>query len=72
MLFVDGNHENHDLLDALAVSHWNGGRAHVLPGRPHVIHLMRGQFYEVPDRGRWFVMGGARSQDREWRIEGRS
>ena len=71
-LFVDGNHENHDLLDGYAVSEWCGGRVHVLPGHPHVIHLMRGQAYDVDVHGRWFVLGGARSQDRQWRVEGRT
>lgn len=71
-LFVDGNHENHDLLDGYQVGEWCGGKVHVLPGHPHVIHLMRGQAFEVEGRGRWFVMGGARSQDRQWRVEGRT
>ena len=62
-LFVDGNHENHDLLDAMPVTEWRGGRAHVLPGHPHVIHLMRGQVYEMGELGRWFCFGGASSHD---------
>lgn len=39
-LFVDGNHENHDRLDAMPVSEWNGGNVHFV--RPNVIHLIRG------------------------------
>ncbi len=38
-LFVDGNHENFDRLDAYPVEEWNGGKVHKL--RPSVIHLMR-------------------------------
>ena len=39
-LFVDGNHENFDLLNTLPERQWNGGRVHVV--REHVLHLMRG------------------------------
>ena len=35
--FVDGNHENFDLLDALPEESWNGGMVHRL--RPSVVHL---------------------------------
>lgn len=68
-VFVDGNHENHDLLDAMPVTSWHGGRVHRLPGHPHVIHLMRGETYEV-EGGTWWCFGGARSHDRKWRTPG--
>ena len=42
-LFVDGNHENFDLLNTLPERQWNGGRVHVV--REHVLHLMRGQVF---------------------------
>lgn len=71
-LFLDGNHENHDLLDSFEVDEWCGGKVHVVPGCAHVRHLMRGQVYRISGHGTWFVMGGARSQDREWRVEGRT
>ncbi|MBP3885099.1 MAG: hypothetical protein J6D54_09210, partial [Olsenella sp.] len=74
-LFVDGNHENFDLIDAFDVSEMFGGRVQVVPGYPHVIRLMRGEVYDLPvargdaARGdaapgetvRCFVMGGAPS-----------
>lgn len=44
-LFVDGNHENFDLLDGYPVSQWNGGKVHFI--RPDIIHLMRGQVYTI-------------------------
>jgi hypothetical protein len=72
-LFVDGNHENHDLLDSMPVSEWMGGHAHIDPRWPHIVHMMRGEVYEVPDSGetvRIFAFGGARSHDIEWRTEG--
>lgn len=73
-LFCDGNHENHDALDALPEEERFGGRVHVVPGHPHVIHLMRGYVYDLPfGHGKTasaLVMGGARSTDRAWRTEG--
>ena len=75
-LFVDGNHENHDIIDAYPVSERFGGRVQVVPGHPHVIHLMRGHVYDLsvsPGKAsRCLVMGGASSPDRAWRIEGES
>lgn len=71
-LFVDGNHENYDLLDALPTREWRGGTVGVLPDYPNILHLRRGQIYEMGQAGRWFVMGGAASHDTEWREEGKS
>ena len=45
ILFVDGNHENFDLLNNYPVSNWKGGKVHFI--RPNVIHLMRGEVYEI-------------------------
>ena len=59
-LFVDGNHENFDLLNAYPEQEWNGGRVHVV--RPHVLHMMRGQIFEIGGLI-WFTMGGAASHD---------
>lgn len=59
-LFVDGNHENYDLLNSYPVEKWNGGHVHFI--RPSVVHLMRGQFFEI-DGKRIFTMGGASSHD---------
>ena len=59
-LFVSGNHENYDLLSHYPVQHWNGGIVQFI--RPSVIHLMRGQVYEMVGK-RFFTMGGASSHD---------
>ena len=59
-LFVDGNHENFDLLNTLPEKEWNGGRVHVV--REHVLHLMRGQVFDFGGLA-WFTMGGAASHD---------
>lgn len=66
-LFVDGNHENHDMLDSYPVSEWHGGKVHFI--RPSVIHLMRGQIFEINGRT-FFTMGGAQSTDKWARKEG--
>ena len=68
-LFVDGNHENHDALDAMEVSEWNGGKVHKISDR--IIHLMRGQVYTIEGKT-YFTMGGAASIDKYWRKEGSS
>ena len=59
-LFVDGNHENFDLLGQFPISDWNGGKVQFI--RNSVIHLMRGQVYGI-DGKRCFTMGGAASHD---------
>ena len=60
--FVSGNHENYDALARYPVEAWHGGR--VQPVRPHVLHLMRGQVFELA-RLTFFTMGGAASHDIE-------
>ena len=59
-LFVDGNHENFDRLLAYPVEEWHGGKIHKI--RPTVIHLMRGQVFEIEGK-RIFTFGGASSHD---------
>lgn len=61
-LFVDGNHENYDILDSLAVSEWNGGKVHKI--RPSVLHLMRGEIFTIEGK-KFFTFGGASSHDIE-------
>ena len=67
--FVDGNHENHHALAGLPVREWNGGFVH--EARPHVLHLMRGEVFDI-DGLTVLAMGGAASNDRQYRKEGRS
>ena len=59
-LFISGNHENFDLLSKYPTEEWNGGKIQRI--RPHVIHLMRGQMFELQGRT-FFTMGGAQSHD---------
>lgn len=60
LCFCDGNHENFDRLYKYPVKEWNGGKVHEI--RPHILHLMRGEVFDVQDK-KIFVMGGASSHD---------
>lgn len=68
-LFVDGNHENFDLLKTYPVSEWHGGKVQYIT--PHILHLMRGEVYDIAGFT-IFCFGGAQSTDKEWRKEGES
>ena len=60
LLFVDGNHENHERLNSLPIKEWNGGKVHVV--RDNILHLMRGEVFNI-EGNTIFTMGGARSHD---------
>ena len=65
-LFIDGNHENFEMLYEYPEEEWNGGRVHRL--RPNVLHLMRGEVFCL--RGvRFLAFGGAMSIDKMFRME---
>ena len=66
-LFVDGNHENFDRLDAMETETWHGGKVHRI--NDSVFHLMRGEMFDIAGR-KIFAMGGARSHDIPFRTEG--
>ncbi|MCR4989532.1 MAG: metallophosphoesterase [Lachnospiraceae bacterium] len=67
VLFIDGNHEHHERLNDLSVDEWMGGKVHFIDSK--IIHLMRGQIYNI-DGVRFFTFGGAYSVDRYVRTEG--
>jgi hypothetical protein len=64
-LWVDGNHENFDQLKMYPTEEWNGGLVQKM--NDSVIHLMRGQIYDI-DGLKFFTMGGATSIDKMFRI----
>lgn len=68
-LFIDGNHENFNLLETFEVSQFMGGKAHYITDS--IIHLLRGQIYNI-DNKRLFTFGGAPSIDKQYRISGKS
>lgn len=67
--FVDGNHEDFDLLYTYPVVEWDGGKAHKVAD--NIYHLMRGQRFVIENK-RFFTMGGAYSVDKAMRVEGKS
>ena len=66
MLFLDGNHENFDLLNQYPVVDYLGGKAHKIS--ENIYHLMRGEIFTI-DGNKYFCMGGAESTDKEGRQE---
>lgn len=64
--FVDGTHENFDLLSAYATTQWNGGKVHQIA--PNIYHLLRGQIFTI-DGLKIFAFGGGESFDRATRKE---
>ncbi len=66
ILFVDGNHENFDLLNAFPVEVRYGGKVHKL--YDNIFHLMRGEVYEIEGKI-FFAFGGASSYDKFMREE---
>ena len=75
ILWVDGNHENFDLINEYPVEEWCGGKVHIIrrdrEGNPKIIHLMRGQVYEIEGK-KIFSFGGAYSVDKYMRTPHRS
>ena len=63
-LFVDGNHENFNMLNSYPVTNWCGGKVHMIT--PSIIHLMRGQVFNLQGK-KFFTFGGATSIDKEHR-----
>lgn len=60
VLFVDGCHENYDLLNKYEETDWNGGRVRVISGR--LMQLERGYVYKIGDQ-KIFAFGGGQSDD---------
>ena len=64
--FVDGNHENFDLLDNFPYEEkWNGRVQRI---SNHVFHLCRGEIY-IMEGHSIFTFGGATSVDKMYRTE---
>lgn len=69
VLFVDGNHENFDLLDNLQEKEMFGGRVGIVSHS--VFHLRRGVVYRINGQ-KILTLGGAHSHDRIYRSWGKS
>lgn len=66
-LFIDGNHENHAVLNSLPKYKKWGGQVHRITN--YCYHLLRGEVYTIQGY-KIFTMGGAMSVDAEFRIPG--
>ena len=66
ILWVDGNHENFNFWDKQKVTEWHGGKVQIHPHAKNVIHLMRGEIYEIEGKT-FFAFGGAMSHDKHLR-----
>lgn len=62
--FIDGCHENFDILESIPVTEWCGGKARFISR--NIVHLMRGQVYTIQDK-KIFTFGGGHSQDFDFR-----
>ena len=60
--FVDGTHENFEILQSYPVVSWNGGQAHKI--RDNIYHLMRGQIFTIEGKT-IFTMGGGEDPEME-------
>ena len=65
ILFLDGTHENFDLLEKYPVTEWNGGLVRNISG--NLYHLMRGQVYTIENK-KIFTFGGGESTEKQMRI----
>lgn len=66
VLFLDGTHENFDLLHKCRETVWHGGHVRRVSG--NLLHLMRGQIFNIEGK-KIFTFGGGESADRDIRIE---
>ena len=68
-VYVDGNHENHPLLNSYPEVDFHGAKAHQITDS--LYHIKRGEIMTLNNE-RYFCFGGAFSHDVEYRIEGKS
>lgn len=66
-LFVDGNHEDFDVINSLKEVDMFGSKVGKFTNS--IFHLKRGEIYTIDDK-KFFVMGGANSIDKEMRTLG--
>ncbi|MBE6720258.1 MAG: hypothetical protein E7571_06360 [Ruminococcaceae bacterium] len=67
--FVDGAHENFDMLGAYRPYRYKGGNAHKIAD--NIYHLCRGEIFTF-EKKTFFCMGGGESEDAEMRTPGES
>lgn len=67
--FIDGAHENFDILNSYRPYRFKGGNAHKIAD--NIFHLLRGEIFTF-DKKTFFCMGGGESDDAEMREEGKT
>ncbi|MDD2417623.1 MAG: metallophosphoesterase [Oscillospiraceae bacterium] len=66
VLFLDGPHENYDLLGEIPVTEWNGGKVQMI--KENVMHLLRGEVYTI-EYDKYFVFGGGEGPEHDIRTQ---
>lgn len=66
VLWIDGNHDNFSFWEKQPITERFGGKVQVHPDAPNVLHLMRGEIYEIAGKT-FFAFGGAVSHDKSYR-----
>lgn len=67
IIFLDGNHENFDMLESLPVIELYGALMHKVD--KHIYHVLRGEIMEI-NKIKFLCIGGAHSIDIMWRVPG--
>jgi predicted phosphodiesterase len=67
-LFIDGNHENFNVINNFKNKEMFNGNVGVFNDNYSIYHLKRGEIYQINGKS-FFVMGGAESIDKNYRIE---
>lgn len=65
-LWIDGNHENFNMLKKYPVENWHGGKIQKITYS--IFHLCRGNIFEI-DGKRVFAFGGAESHDKHMTVK---
>lgn len=68
-LWIDGNHENFDMLKEYPEEYWKGGNIQKIT--ENIFHLCRGNVFEIEGK-KFFAFGGAESHDKIFRVYGKS
>ena len=69
VLFLEGTHDNLELLNSYPVEEWNGGLTHHICG--NLRHLVRGQIFTIQGKT-LLAVGGGESRDMLFRKAGQS
>jgi hypothetical protein len=68
-LFIDGNHENFDVLESYPEKEWHGGKVREICD--NVLYLQRGEVFDL-DGYSFLACGGGISHDTEYREQGKN